>query len=99
MATRAASVCGAVSKSSIGAGFAPCGTAVNEWPLAPIDVAANAVARDGNRYTLPPRAPAPFIALIIPKGVGAPSPYRNSLYIPNVSCRSRSRASANACSV
>src|SRR5260370_41593212 len=35
--------------------------------------AANAMARDGDRYTLPSRAPAPFTLLIIPKGVGAPS--------------------------
>ena len=31
------------------------------------------MARDGDRYTLPSRAPAPFTLLIIPKGVGAPS--------------------------
>ena len=31
------------------------------------------MARDGDRYTLPSRAPAPFMPLIIPEGVGAPS--------------------------
>jgi hypothetical protein len=44
-------------------------------------------ARDGNRYTLPSRAPASFMLLIILKGVGAPSSAKRSAKVRSSEAR------------